>query len=115
MRVDNPILVMANEVEPLISLQRVMRGLAWQPAFRIRHKISEYLKNKELIDFEKDYEMFYIEGESKSKHVGRPFLLRGASRETGVLLVHGYMAAPLEVTGLANILPREAYGFTVPA
>ncbi|WP_207677985.1 alpha/beta fold hydrolase [Desulfonema magnum] len=107
MRVDNPILVMANEVEPLISLQRVMRGLAWQPAFRIRHKISEYLKNKELIDFEKDYEMFYIEGESKSKHVGRPFLLRGASRETGVLLVHGYMAAPLEVTGLAKYLAQR--------
>jgi len=46
--------------------------------------------------------------------VGRPFLIRGKSRKTGVLLIHGYMAAPLEVKELAEYLGRRGLWVYVP-
>ncbi|HAY39663.1 MAG TPA: glycerol acyltransferase, partial [Desulfobacteraceae bacterium] len=54
-RIDNPIAVMANEVEPLIPLQRRIRRLAWLPGFWIRKKIVGALMKKAVDEFEQDY------------------------------------------------------------
>lgn len=107
MRIEDPVSVIANETEPLTLLQRHIRGLAWQPAFRIRRRILNYLQNKEVAEFENDFKDYYIKGESKGKEVGTPFLLRGASKDIGVVLIHGYMAAPMEVRELAEYLARR--------
>lgn len=106
-RLDNPISVMANEVEPLTLLQRRIRRLAWRSPSRIRKMTVNYLRTKALLDFEADYETFYIEGESKEKAVGMPVLLKGASEDIGVVLIHGYMAAPPEVRQLADYLANR--------
>ncbi len=113
-RIDNPIAVIANEVEPLTDLQRHFRRIAWQPDFWIRRKIVAQLLKSAVSEFEADYEAFYIEGESKKKDVGRPFLIKGRSRGLGVVLVHGYMAAPLEVKELARYLGRRGIWVYAP-
>jgi len=113
-RIDNPVEVIANEVEPLTSLQRRIRRLAWEPGFWIRHKIARRLIKKAILEFEEDYKTYYIEGESKKKDIGMPFLIKGSSREMGVVLFHGYMAAPLEVKELANYLGRRGFWVYVP-
>jgi esterase/lipase/1-acyl-sn-glycerol-3-phosphate acyltransferase len=106
-RIDNPVAVIANEVEPLIRLQRRIRHIAWLPDFWMRKRIVGYLMKKAAHEFEQDYKDFYVEGESKKRDVGKPFLIKGASRDMGVLLIHGYMAAPLEVRNLADYLSRR--------
>ncbi len=103
-RLDNPIAVIANEVEPLRQLQRRINQLAWMPGFWLRRKVVRYLLKKEVREFEKDYKTYYIEGESKKKDVGKPFLIKGDSRDIGVVLIHGLMAAPLEIAELATYL-----------
>jgi len=113
-RIDNPIAVMANEVEPLIPLQRRIRRLAWLPGFWIRKKIVGALMKKAVDEFEQDYKTYYIEGESKKKDVGRPLLVKGTSKDMGVILVHGYMAAPLEVRELAEYLGRRGFWVYTP-
>ena len=113
-RIDNPIAVMANEVEPLIPLQRRIRRLAWLPGFWIRKKIAGTLMKRAVDEFEQDYTTYYIEGESKKKDVGRPLLVKGASKDMGVVLVHGYMAAPLEVRELAAYLGRRGFWVYTP-
>jgi esterase/lipase len=65
-------------------------------------------------EYEKDYESFYIEGESKPIDVGMPFLIKGRSKDLGVVLSHGYMAAPLEVKELAEYLGRLGLWVYVP-
>lgn len=105
-RIDNPIKVIANEVEPLPGLQGRVRSLAWQPSFWLRRKIARHLMSKAVSGFEQDYETFYVAGESKKRDVGMPFLVKGKSRKLGVVLVHGYMAAPLEVRELGDYLGR---------
>lgn len=113
-RIDNPVEVIANEVEPLTSLQHRIRRLAREPGFWIRHKIARRLMKKAILEFEEDYKTYYIEGESKKKDIGMPFLIKGSSREMGVVLLHGYMAAPLEVKELANYLGRRGFWVYVP-
>jgi len=113
-RIDNPVAVIANEVEPLIKLQRRVRRLAWMPGFWLRRRIAGYLMKKATDEFDRDYEKFYIEKESKEKDVGKPFLIKGTSRNIGVVLIHGYMAAPLEVRELADYLGRKGLWVYAP-
>jgi esterase/lipase/1-acyl-sn-glycerol-3-phosphate acyltransferase len=113
-RVDNPIAVMANEVEPLAGLQKRISRLAWLPGFMLRRQFVRYFKEKAQRQFETDYRRYYLEGESKPMSIGRPALLRGRSRNLGVVLSHGYMAAPAEVRTLAEYLAGKGYWVYTP-
>jgi esterase/lipase len=108
-RVDNPIQVMANEVEPLKRFQRKIRFMAWRPDFVVRRGIAKNLMRGAVGRYEADYKAFYREGESKEKRVGMPYLMGRRFRKTGVLLVHGYMAAPPEVKELAMYLAERGF------
>jgi len=113
-RMDNPVAVIANEVEPLELLQRHVRRIAWMPDFIIRRKVVRLLMKKAFEEFQADYQAFYIEGETKKKHVGAPYLIKGKRGRIGVVLIHGYMAAPLEMRALAEYLGRRGIWVYVP-
>jgi len=113
-RIDHPLWVIANEVEPLKLLQRCIHRIAWQPAFWTRAKVARRLRNHAHQEFQKDYEAHFIENESKPMAIGRPILLKGRSRQFGIVVVHGYMAAPEEVRGLAAYLNRKGYWVYAP-
>ena len=108
-RVDHPVQVMANEVEPLEKLQRKIRFIAWRPAFLVRRRIADSLMKGAVRRFEEAYKAFHREGESKDKEVGMPYLIGNRFRRTGVVLVHGYMAAPPEVKELAEYLGKRGF------
>ncbi len=63
-RVDNPIAVMANEVEPLVGLQKRISRLAWLPGCMLRRQLVRHFKEKAQRQFETDYKMYFLEGES---------------------------------------------------
>ena len=113
-RIDNPVEVMANAVEPLSGLQKRVRLLASLPNFWIRRQVAKRLMERAVDEYKKDFERFYIDGESKSLDVGMPFLVKGRSKRIGVVLSHGYMAAPLEVKELAFYLGRLGLWVYVP-
>ncbi len=113
-RIDNPIEVIANAVEPLISLQRIVRKIAWYPRFWVKRMVAAKLIRKAYNEFETDYQTHFSEGESKKKSVGVPYLIRGNSRDIGVVLIHGYMAAPLEVKELAAYLGQKGLWVYAP-
>ncbi len=106
-RIDNPVAVIARSMDPLEPLQKLIRRTAWQPEFWVRRRIVRRLTRDALREFASDYRAYYLEGESKPEEVGRPFVVRGRSLDMGVLLIHGYMAAPLEVRALAEHLGRK--------
>ena len=95
-------------------LQRKIRKLAWQPGFWIKRKVAGHLIEKALYEYEKDYNKFYVEGESKKKDVGMPCLVKGRSKDMGVVLIHGYMAAPPEVKELADYLGQKGLWVYLP-
>jgi esterase/lipase/1-acyl-sn-glycerol-3-phosphate acyltransferase len=113
-RLDNPVGVIANEVEPLVNLQRRLKRLARLPAWYVKRKIPRLLLNRGLEEFDRDHARFYIASETRDKEIGRPFLLKGRSRSMGIVLLHGYLAAPYEVKELAEYLNRLGHWVYVP-
>jgi esterase/lipase/1-acyl-sn-glycerol-3-phosphate acyltransferase len=103
-RLENPIGVIANEVIPLKALQQQIRLMAWLPGWLVRSRVAATLERQALAEFESDYQRFHHPGETKERAVGAPVLLKGRSRELGVVLVHGFLAAPRELAELAAYL-----------
>ena len=111
-RLENPVMVMANEVEPVAGAKICLQKIAQQSGAQIMERVKTRLIEKSNVDFTRAYNQFYVEGESKRKRIGRPIFLKG-SRNAGVLLIHGYMAAPREMGAFAQYLYEQ--GFTVYA
>jgi pimeloyl-ACP methyl ester carboxylesterase len=113
-RIDNPVEVIANEVEPLSQLQRRFKLLAWLPKFWVRRTIGRRLLGQIEKEYRADYKTFFIAGESKPPDQGRSYLIRGRTRDVGVLVIHGYMASPLEVKELVQYLGRQGFWVFAP-
>jgi esterase/lipase/1-acyl-sn-glycerol-3-phosphate acyltransferase len=108
-RIKNPLGVAANEVRSLSCLKRRVRVMAWLPEMLIRRRVADVLLRQAADQFEADYTRFYRPEESKEHAVGAPFLLKGSSRRLGIVLVHGFLAAPREMLGLAAYLNGKGY------
>ncbi|HXE94757.1 MAG TPA: alpha/beta fold hydrolase, partial [Dongiaceae bacterium] len=108
-RIDNPLGVVANEVQTLSALQRQVRWMAWMPEILVRHRVVDVLLRHAAEQFEADYSQFYRPDVSKERTVGAPFLLRGSSRRLGVVLVHGFLSAPAEMRELAAYLHGKGF------
>lgn len=109
MRKLNIIEVLKNEIEPLPEVVKTLNRLMRPFPCTIRRRIRNHFINLELDLFNRDYRRFYVPGESKPEHIGRPQLMRRFFRNRGVILVHGYMAAPEEMRVLAEALHRAGY------
>lgn len=113
-RIDNPIGVLTNEVLPLGKLQKRARFYAYLPPIAVRHLVSKKIVKGAEREFENDYQTHFSTGESKERSIGAPILLRGATRKLGVLLMHGFLAAPRELLELADHLNQRGWWVYVP-
>ncbi len=113
-RIENPVAVIANESESLFNLHDKLIKIAHYSKIRTKHLIYKELYSKSRFDFEKDYKIYYNKDESKSKITGEPFVVKGDSTSVGVVLIHGYLAAPLEVKQLALYLGKMGFWVCVP-
>jgi esterase/lipase len=100
----------ANEIESLSPAIRIIQETASTPAFINRRKLRKTLMEEDRKLFEADYAAHFEAGVSKESEVGRPFLMRPFfGLKGGVVLIHGYMAAPLEVRMMADYLRTKGY------
>ncbi len=108
-RKDNFIEVLKNEIEPLTELTAMLRTIMFMTPFLVKIKIRDtFLKLDQKI-YQDDYNQFYREGESRPEKTGEPFFLHNMFNTKGVILVHGYMAAPEEVRLFADKLYKAGY------
>lgn len=107
-RINNPVEVMANEVEPLDGLQRLIKKIAWQPNTLIKHSVARYLLKKDQQLYDEDSRKYGKLGEGEHDPAGRPYLLHGI-RTTGIILVHSYLSLPEELKFLAKSLRRSGF------
>lgn len=108
-RIDNPLGVVANEVQPLAALQLRVRLMAWLPELLVRHRVVETLLRQAEEQLEADRAGFRSQSELTEHSVGEPFLLKGTSRRLGIVLVHGFLAAPQEMRELADYLHGKGF------
>lgn len=113
-RKNNIIEVLKNEIEPLRSLIKELDRLMILPARTVRQKIRSHFIKLDRRLFEEDYRQYYIKGESKPKNIGEPFFLKRYFSKKGIILVHGYLAAPEEIRPLAEYLNKRGYNLYAP-
>ncbi|MDP3478682.1 MAG: alpha/beta fold hydrolase [Desulfoprunum sp.] len=111
-RIDNPLEIVANEVEPLTRLRRLLLSLAWQPNILLRINLARYLLKKETKRYVSDCRIHAPERQGKGS--GRPFLLPSWPGRPGVVLIHSYLAEPEEVRLLARFLNRRGLWVYAP-
>ncbi len=113
-RIDNPIEVIANEMEPLKQLQDFIFSIAWQPDFLLRRRVLKYLKTRDVRLYLEDRKL-HAPGQGKYlKATGMPYYLRGSSKKTGVVLIHSYLSTPEEVRALATSLTKQGVHVYAP-
>jgi esterase/lipase len=113
-RRENPYQVILNEVEFLAPLTRKLRSIARYPTWYVRWRLQHRFHRMARMEFAADYDAHRLEGESKPKHIGSPIFYNRLRAKIGVLLVHGYMAAPEEVRPLAEHLYKHGYSVFAP-
>lgn len=101
--------VIANEIEPLTEATDIIRRNVRIPRFLLSKRIRDFFLQEDQRCFEEDYARFYDPELSKGADVGRPFLLKPLRPKAGIVLSHGYMAAPLEVRAMAEYFYRQGY------
>jgi esterase/lipase/1-acyl-sn-glycerol-3-phosphate acyltransferase len=101
--------VIANEIEPLHDVTRLIKNIAQMPRPQLSRRIREFFIEEDERYFEDDYAEFYDPNESKSPDIGRPFFLKPLRPKAGIVLAHGYMAAPAEVRAMADFFYQQGY------
>lgn len=110
-RKDNFVEVLNNEIEPLTELTSMLRRIMLMPPWLVKIRVRDtFLKLDKKIYID-DYNRFYKEGETRNEKIGTPIFLHNMFNKHGVVLVHGYMAAPEEMRQLAEKIHRA--GFSV--
>jgi esterase/lipase len=73
------------------------------------YRVVTVLQRQAADQFEADYSRFQRPEESKERAVGAPLLLEGTTQDLGIVLVHGFLAAPREMLELATHLHGKGY------
>ncbi len=112
-RLDNTPQVILNEFFLLENAVAVVRKAVDMTLAEIKGESFQYLVNKDLADFEADYQQYYNPELSKNKEIGKPVFLDNKTSQnketTGILLVHGYLSAPKEMEEMAQYLNKLGF------
>jgi esterase/lipase/1-acyl-sn-glycerol-3-phosphate acyltransferase len=108
-RQDNFIEVLKNEIEPLGELTSMLRRIMIMPPWVVKKMVQDTFSKLDMKIFKEDYKKYYREGETRPERNGAPFFFHNVFNKYGVILVHGYMAAPGEVRRLAERLYAAGY------
>lgn len=102
--------VIANEIEPMSDVLDIIKKYAVAPRRKISKMIHDLMIEEDNRIFNEDYEKHAHKRRSpKSAEIARPFLLKPTRIKAGIVLVHGYLAAPLEIYELAEYLYEQGY------
>ena len=109
-RKDNIVAVLKNEIGPLKEVIKVLHKIMISPPWRNRRIIRNMFLYLDNAMFMQDYQKYGIPEESKPPEIGSPFFLRHwFNRKKGIILIHGYMAAPEEIRVIADYLFKRGY------
>jgi esterase/lipase/1-acyl-sn-glycerol-3-phosphate acyltransferase len=99
--------VIANEAEPMPFVVDTVARYVNMEVDKARSELARRMAQLDNEHFEEEYRQYQTE-ESKPPEIGRPFILKGDG-DTGILLCHGYLAAPEEMRPLGDFLHGAGY------
>jgi esterase/lipase/1-acyl-sn-glycerol-3-phosphate acyltransferase len=101
--------VIANEIEPLADVIEIVRRVARMTRREASARIREIILTEDLQIFARDHFASVERGPTKPQEIGRPFLLKPERIRAGIVLVHGYLSAPMQMRAMAERFVRAGY------
>ena len=105
-RLENTLQVILNEFLLLSTAADVIKRNVSLDEDGVRQRSFNYIFSKDLESFESDYKKYYDINLSKVKTIGMPQFLDSntlvKNNSGGIVLVHGYLAAPKEMEEMAR-------------
>ncbi len=112
-RLENPLLVMANTIEPIHSLERLLNWLHRTPDWFLQRRVGERLARFQHRDYHIARRRFSGRKDLCPLELGAPRLMR-KGRAAGVVLLHDWLAAPGGLAELADYLAGRGFSVAVP-
>ncbi len=109
-RIDNTTRVIANEFEVMSVGIKIIKKMAKSDSPRLIRKTGETVAEEDRRIFEEERMRSFEVGVSKGREHGRPRHLQGDREKPGLVLCHGFLASPGELTPLADFLHQKGYG-----
>lgn len=113
-RLKNAVAVIANELEPMRKAIHHLRAAIGMSRTERRREIARLLEREAVQSFIAERHAVAASPHLRDEAVGRPYLLQRPGNRIGVVLSHGYLAAPPEVRLLAEHLHRLGFAVCVP-
>ena len=113
-RLKNTIAVIANELEPMRKAMRLISNAMTMPRAVRRRELAGLLQREERDEFIAERRSVAASPHLKDEAIGSHFILHRANDRIGIVLCHGYLAAPIEVRTLAEHLHRLGHTVYVP-
>lgn len=115
-RLENPFLVMANAIEPLPALQRLLRQISWMPSWCLRRLTAKRLLGCMEQEYLADRKLFQEDPELCPLAYGSSYLVnyRTTGTKVGIVLIHDWLSNPQSLKGLADYLGRRGFMVLVP-
>lgn len=110
MRIDNTTSVLANEFEVMSDSVAIIKKLVCCSTKKLSSQIVEAVQKRDCSLYEQERMSSFEKGETKSREIGKPRLLIGDKDKPGIVLAHGFLAAPAEMLELAEYLNQQGYG-----
>ncbi len=113
-RLKNTVAVIANELEPMRKAMRMIRNALTLPATVRRRTLASLLIQEEQSEFQDERRLMSLSPHLKPENIGKPVFLHRPNNRVGIVLCHGYLAAPAEVLFLAQYLHGLGFSVYVP-
>lgn len=113
-RLKNILNVFLNEVMIIDEVTSMVKHYCQLPFNDINAMLLIHLINQEKDEYLQDYLHYSQDEKLKPKHVGEPFFMQTHESKTGIVALHGFSSAPLEVNELATYLNKKGFNVYAP-
>ncbi|MBT4922061.1 MAG: hypothetical protein HON23_03505 [Rickettsiales bacterium] len=108
LRISNTLRILMNELSRFEDITKIFAKNCNLSPNHISDKAFEMLCKSDQKTYFVDYEKFFDNEYSKDREIGKPYYLAG-SKDIGIILSHGYKAAPEEMRSLSKHLNNQGY------
>lgn len=110
MRIKSTLHVLANEFEVMSSYVKHIKKLIGASPRKLSLQVATQVLKTDCSLFEGERMRSFDRLNTKGRDIGKPRYLAGKSTMPGILLVHGFLASPLEMSELGETYNKQGYG-----
>lgn len=110
MRIKSTLHVLANEFEVMSSYVKHIKKLISTSPKKLSLQVATQVLKTDCSLFEDERMRSFDRLKTKSRDIGKPQYLAGSTSMPAILLIHGFLASPKEMSELAESYNKQGYG-----